>query len=422
MAASSPRRFLLATLGSTGDVYPFLALGAALRARGHGVTLLAESHYRAAAEATGIEFAPITTTGMAPDLNGVIADMLETPNRLRQLELLYAGLAPLFGSLIDETLARLPQHDVLVSSYLFPFLKNVARKARKKSAVLVFCPNNIPLAAVGPEDAPIAPKWTPQFLRKLHHRFGWAVGQKQLDAVVNRQAGSLLRAKGFGNFRGFLRDPADRALITVSEKLFPPPDTLPEKYRQTGFLCWLPKADALAEADLARVVALEKRGVPLPLLTFGSMAPANASAQFARLIKSWPLGAPLVVQSGGIRWPGDSSRPEIVVIGPVPHERLFERATLIIHHGGAGTTAAALHAGRPQIIIPHLGDQMYWARATESLGVAHVLPHESWPEQLPATVGEMLRDINLVRKAVACAVAIRAENGAGKAVGELEKL
>jgi vancomycin aglycone glucosyltransferase len=101
---------------------------------------------------------------------------------------------------------------------------------------------------------------------------------------------------------------------------------------------------------------------------------------------------------------------------------LFERATLVIHHGGAGTTAAALHAGRPQIIIPHLGDQHYWGSAAKKLGLAKVLSRETWPEELPATVGEVLRDINLVRRAVACAVTIRAENGAAQAVRELEKL
>ena len=111
-----------------------------------------------------------------------------------------------------------------------------------------------------------------------------------------------------------------------------------------------------------------------------------------------------------------------MVIGPVPHESLFERATLVIHHGGAGTTAAALHAGRPQIIIPHLGDQWYWAQTTQKLGVAHILQRETWPEQLASMVAEILRDISMVRRAIECAVIIRAENGAAQAVQELERL
>ncbi len=422
MAASPPRRFLLATLGSTGDVNPFLALGVALRAAGHGVTLLADPRYRDAATRAQIDFVPVPQTGVAPDLSEMISRMLETPNRLEQLEALYAGLTPVFGELLDQAQARLRDHDVLVSSYLFPFLKNAARAADKKCAVLVFCPNNVPFADQGPEDAPIAPSWAPKFLRQLHHRVGWTVGQRLLDGVVARHAGPELQKRGLGPFHGFLRDPADRALVTVSEKLFPPPGPLPKKYVHTGFLRWQPAPDEQAAADLARVAALEQHGVPLPVLTLGSMAPADGAALFARLLATWPRGAPLVVQSGGIQWPGDATRPEVMVIGPAPHESLFERATLVIHHGGAGTTAAALHAGRPQIIIPHLGDQMYWARTAQELGVARVLQRDSWPEMLAEETAEVLQDLSLARQAMECAVVIRAENGAGNAVRELENL
>jgi vancomycin aglycone glucosyltransferase len=422
MAAPPTRRFLLATLGSTGDVHPFLALGAALHQAGHGVTLLADPKYRAAASLAQIDFAPIPAKGPGPDMNQVVERMLKTSSQIKQVEALYAGLAPVFGDLLDATQARLPEHDVLVSSYLFPFLKNVARQAGKKCAVLVFCPNNVPFIDAGPEAAPRAPRWTPKLLRRQHHRLGWAIGQKLLLGVVARQAGPELQKRGLGKFRGFLRDPADRALVTVSKKLFPPPGPLPKKYVQTGFLRWHPAMDEKAAADLARVAAVERRGGPLPLLTFGSMATADVRAQFSRLLAAWPRGAPLVVQSGGIQWQGEAARPEVLVIGPVPHESLFERATLVIHHGGAGTTAAALHAGRPQIIIPHLGDQWYWAQTTQKLGVAHILQRETWPEQLAAMVAEVLRDISMVRRAIECAVIIRAENGAAQAVSELEKL
>jgi vancomycin aglycone glucosyltransferase len=256
----------------------------------------------------------------------------------------------------------------------------------------------------------------------VHHRVGWTVGQRLLDGVVARHVGAELKKRGLGNFRGFLRDPADSALVTVSEKLFPPPGPWPKKYTPTGFLRWLPRPNDQAAVDLARVVALEKRGAPLPVLTLGSMEPVDATAQFARLLAAWPQGAPLVVQSAGLQWLGEAARPEVMVIGPVPHESLFERATLIIHHGGAGTTAAALHAGRPQIIIPHLGDQMYWARTAQALGVARVLEKESWPEKLAVVVGEVLRDISMVRRAIECAVVIRAEKGAAQAIRELEEL
>jgi vancomycin aglycone glucosyltransferase len=415
-------RFLLATLGSTGDVHPFLALGAGLRRAGHRATLLASPRYQAEATRAQLDFAPVPPTGAEPDLSALISRMMTTPNRLTQLDILYSGLRPVFGPLLDETMARLPDHDVLVTSYLFPFLKNAARAAGRPCATLVFSPNNIPCARTAPEDAPAPPAGLPDVFQELHHRVAWRIGGRLLDKIVQRHAGAELQARRLGRFRGFLRDPADRALVTVSPALFPPPGFPPDNYRYTGFLRWSPPADERATAELAQVRALEQTGAPLPVLTLGSMAPAAAREIFARLLAAWPQGAPLVVQSGWAGWQADSQRPEVLVIGAVPHDQLFAHATIVVHHGGAGTTAAALHAGRPQIIIPHLGDQFFWANATQALGVAKVLPRATWPEALKDTLETLLRDVALVRRVTDCATQVRAEDGASQTVGELVKL
>jgi len=415
-------RFLLATLGSTGDVYPFLALGSGLRRAGHRVTLLASPRHQADAALAQLDFAPVPPAGPEPDLNALVARMLEKPTRLEQLDVLYAGLAPTFGPLLDETMARLPEHDALVTSYLFPFLKNAARAARRPSATLVFCPNNLPNAAAGPEDAPDPPAWAPKFFRQIHHRLAWKIGEKLLDQVVQHHAGAALQSRGLGKFHGFLRDPADRALVAVSHALFPPPGPPPDNYLYTGFLRWQPPADERAAADLAAVRALEQTGAPLPVLTLGSMAPAAAREIFSRLLAAWPKGAPLVVQSGWAGWQNDPQRLEVLVIGAVPHDQLFAHATVIIHHGGSGTTASALHAGRPQIIIPHLGDQFYWARSMQALGVAKVLDRHTWPESLRESLEGILRDVAVVRRVTECATRVRAEDGAAQAVFALEKM
>ena len=77
-------------------------------------------------------------------------------------------------------------------------------------------------------------------------------------------------------------------------------------------------------------------------------------------------------------WAGLASfedRPEILVVGKVSHDQLFRHGSVIIHHGGAGTTASALHAGVPQIIVPHFGDQFLWAREVRLFtGNRHAIP------------------------------------------------
>ena len=67
---------------------------------------------------------------------------------------------------------------------------------------------------------------------------------------------------------------------------------------------------------------------------------------------------------------GDGPLPEgVFVTGPVSHAQLFPRLAAIVHHGGAGTTTTAARAGVPQIVVPHVLDQFYWARRVALLGL-----------------------------------------------------
>jgi sterol 3beta-glucosyltransferase len=77
------------------------------------------------------------------------------------------------------------------------------------------------------------------------------------------------------------------------------------------------------------------------------------------------VGRRVVVQGAGT----DTS-PSLLRIGAVDHRSLFPRAALVVHHGGAGTTHAAVAAGVPSVVVPHVGDQRYWADRLHRLGVA----------------------------------------------------
>ncbi len=399
-----------------GDIEPFLALGAALRAAGHGGTLLAEPRHQTAAAQAQLAFAPLARTGIDAGGNGLAATTPAAAEEVRELESLYGELSPGLDELLRSTLARLPEHDVLVYSHSFPFLKCAAGKLGRKSAALVFSPENVPSVEKGPAETRPAPAWAPKFYRRFESTRAWMAKQKQLDAVVNRATATALQAHGLAPLSGFLFAPADRALITVSPALFPPAAPVTDKYVHTGFLRWdAPMDEHLA--DLAPVVKVEQTGQALPVLAMDS-----GKNDFPRLLAKWPKGAPLVVLTTDAVAIADRQRPEILFVHGVPRELLFSLATVVIHDGGAGATAAALHAGRPQLIIPQLASQQHWARAAKQLGVAKILPRPGWADALPAAMAEVLRDVTMPRRAVECASLIRAENGAAQAVRELEKL
>ena len=69
-----------------------------------------------------------------------------------------------------------------------------------------------------------------------------------------------------------------------------------------------------------------------------------------------------------------------MVVGDVSHDVLFPRVAAVVHHGGAGTTAAAARAGVPQVITPMFGDQFYWATRIVELGVGATIPHTTMTE------------------------------------------
>jgi sterol 3beta-glucosyltransferase len=109
-------------------------------------------------------------------------------------------------------------------------------------------------------------------------------------------------------------------------------------------------------------------------------------------------------------------RAEVIGIGPAPHEVLFHRCAVVVHHGGAGTTAAAVRAGVPQVVVPHAADQPYWGRRMADLGVAGppIARKDLTPARLAAAL-EVALSPGARSAAYALGGRVRAEDGAGDA-------
>jgi sterol 3beta-glucosyltransferase len=97
------------------------------------------------------------------------------------------------------------------------------------------------------------------------------------------------------------------------------------------------------------------------------MAGASDVALAGAVQRMLDAGRRVVVQGAAA---ASVASPNLARIGPVDHRALFPRAALVVHHGGAGTTHAACAAGVPSVVVPHVGDQRYWADRLHRLGVA----------------------------------------------------
>jgi sterol 3beta-glucosyltransferase len=118
---------------------------------------------------------------------------------------------------------------------------------------------------------------------------------------------------------------------------------------------------------------------------------------------------------------GDLAADDVLAVGRIDHRPLFPRAAAVVHHGGAGTTHAAVAAGMPSIVIPHVGDQPFWAMRLHRLGAAPAplaatdVSADEVAARIAVATGEPMR-----RTAEALGQALRMEDGLGTAVSLLE--
>jgi UDP:flavonoid glycosyltransferase YjiC (YdhE family) len=132
-----------------------------------------------------------------------------------------------------------------------------------------------------------------------------------------------------------------------------PPD-LPETTVFTG--AWIDRSTPSALSP--ELDAFLAGGSPPVVITFGSMRGVPAETLQITVDRLVDAGWRVVVQGSAI---GESGSTSVVSVDEVDHRALFPRAVLVVHHGGAGTTHAVVAAGIPSVVVPHVGDQRYWA-------------------------------------------------------------
>jgi UDP:flavonoid glycosyltransferase YjiC (YdhE family) len=213
------------------------------------------------------------------------------------------------------------------------------------------------------------------------------------------------------SYKQWLGDPKTTVLLNYSQHVLPRPADWPDHIHVCGYWFlptqpgWTPPAELMNFIDAG----------PKPIyIGFGSMADRNAESktriildaiartgQRAILAKGW----------GGLRL---NELPEnIFMVDAIPHDWLFERVSMVVHHGGAGTTAAGLRAGIPSVIVPHFADQFFWGRQVHKLGVGpQPIPIQKLTsEKLGNAIQTCLIDTSMQDCARQLSEKIRMENG-----------
>jgi sterol 3beta-glucosyltransferase len=170
--------------------------------------------------------------------------------------------------------------------------------------------------------------------------------------------------------------------------------------------------------------AFVDREDPPVYIGFGSMTMANPDAMLRTVVSAVEqVGCRAVISAGWGDLKPQTLSKNICAAEDVPHAWLFPKMASIVHHGGAGTTAATLRAGRPSVVVPFFSDQPFWGHRLERLGVSAATIHrrELTSDRLAAAIEVTLGSHSLRETSAQLGAKIRAEDGVHRAAERIEQ-
>jgi sterol 3beta-glucosyltransferase len=337
---------------------------------------------------------------------------------LRQLRLMRQTMLDIGNEVVDSVLDQVTTADLLIGGFAsepvvqaisetsgipyFDAMLQPCQPTRSSAASL------LPVVASGDS---ILNRWAGY----LESRLLWWSAAAMVNRLRTRRLALPPHSAG-SYWRLRLQTPT---LLGVSRHVVPHPPDWPAKTRITGF--WF--LDELSQwQPPAALLDFLADGPPPVYIGFGSMSnrePQKTQAIIAHALAQ--VDARAVVASGWGMTDNMGPHPNVFVLRAAPHPWLFPRMAAVVHHGGAGTTAAGLAAGKPTLIIPHMFDQPYWGRRVYELGVGvkPVPRHQLTAQKLADGLRQLLADRSLTANAERLGAQIRAEQGVEQAVAAI---
>lgn len=416
-------KIVITAAGSRGDVQPCVALGLGLKEAGHEVTLASWEPYRSMAERRGLTFYPVA--GPDPDrlVEALVAagrNPLKYARRFRPL------LRPHVGQGLRDCLAACADAEAVLYTPLGFAGFMAAEHLGLPSVGGVLTPlfvrdGGFPSAVLG------RPLSLPGGLyNRLSHpateQLYWRIVEP-LVAQARREAGLAPMSRLRGPL-GEIHRQRRPFLLGWS------PHVLPTDGRREGWMhatgyWFLDREEGWRPPEKLR--RFIEDGEPPVALGLGSMGLTRASeagrivSLTAKALGRAGLRGILVSDHGGT----DAGLPENVVriSGGVPYDWLFPRVSVAVHHGGAGTTAEALRAGTPSVVVPLVPDQEFWGWRVHALGAGPApIPHEKLTiEKLSSAILQAATDPGIHRRCKLLSSKVATEDGVARAVEVFER-
>ncbi len=415
---SMQKPIVIFTIGTQGDVRPCIALGQGMQRAGHRVRIATSTNFRKLVRDAGLEFSVLTADFQAMlEADKAIADQgMNLRAMARIFRQRYAVWAKKW---VAEGLAASEDAGLLIG------VSNSTLLAKALSEALA-----IPFAIARLQ--PLTPSriLPPMVLsgsgRKLpgllslgaHHllyQLIWSVMRPAINDIVRPQLG-LRPYPRWGPHLFSSEMHGAKVINGFSQHVLPRPADWPDTSQVVGYW-FLDERGWEPSRELAEFLAAG----PKPIyIGFGSMVSSDAGKFTDAVLQAVKMSghrAVLATGWGGLDGSEGHGDDDVFYVRHVPHDYLFPRVTGAVHHGGAGTTAAAVRAGIPSVIVPFYGDQPFWARCLARQGVAPAAVERKTlsPAKLASAIAQS-QQRGMIETAAALGRAVRAEDGVTEAL------
>lgn len=409
------------TIGSRGDVQPYIALGVGLADAGYDVRIATHALFEPFVRAYGLDFIEVANNPR---------DLLESAdgqgwlhadrNPIQFLRYFLALAKPQMEQHLDDALRAAKNTDAMIYAVL-AFGGHFAAQAHNIPSIRAYLQpfsrtKAFPAVAVPPWL--YGGGWSNYISHWATEQMLWQPFRKSIDNLLRQKTGKPSGMSAKGPFYDLRDHPI---LYGYSPSVLPHPADWPSHYHATGYWYlqaqkqWQPPADLLA--------FLETGEKPL-YIGFGSMADGQTAELTDIVHNALRLtGERAIVLSG---WAGlspqDSTR-NMFVVDNVPHDWLFPRMKMVVHHGGAGTTAVGLRSGIPSLLIPFFADQHFWGHQVQQLGAGPppVPRRDLTATKLADRIWQAVHNPTYAQQARALGQRIQAEDGVQTAVRLIQR-
>jgi sterol 3beta-glucosyltransferase len=412
-------RIAIVSFGSRGDVQPYVALGRGLKHAGHTVRVVTQRDCESLVREYGLDYGAVAGDVRAMMQSEVGQQAINTsPNPMRFGWNAMKLIQPLLRQMAIDCLAACEDSDVLLCFAFFrPFGISLAEKLNIPYAEAAVVPMH-PTRAFPSPSLPLSTYRLGGTLNRISQIIASQAFAQVFRPAVNRMRQEVLHLPPWPFWKAApsRRQQRNLVLYGFSPSVVPRPADWDELIKVTGY--WFLDPPASWRPPTALVDFMQAGPAPV-YVGFGSMPATSAEETTGLVVSALALAKQRGILLAG--WGGlqRADLPDtVLMVDSIPHSWLFPQMAAIVHHGGAGTTAASLRAGVPSILIPFGMDQHFWAQRILDLGVGPppISRGKLTPSGLAQAILAAVDDQDMRDRAARLGEQIRAEDGIGQAV------